>query len=475
MIASGNFDALRSTLLPEQQEKSMTSHVPGTGDRRNFLKQSGGLLAAGTAALAGTLPGAYAGEDSTIHLALIGCGNRGNGAVANALNTSPQGPIKLYAAADLSEHQIDRSLHALGEKYADKIDVPPERRFLGFQAYKEAIDALRPGDIAMCTTRAYIRPIHVEYAVQRGVHVFMEKPFACDPAGLQRMLRAGEEAERKGVKISAGLQCRHSPARAALIERIRNGDLGELSYVRANRLTSRRWMGDMGEKANDLIEQLQFGKISLLWVGSGHMVDNLIHQIDECCWLMDDWPVSCHAMGGREVGSTDRSQNVDIYSMEYTFPDGRKAFCGFRRALRGHQEFATFVHGSERAAQFSGNVHAATVHMFKDHRISKDNIVWSPTPDAQSPWDYEWVNFIDSIRNDKPHNEAKRAVYADFASLMGRAAAHTNQIVTWDEVVNSEFQFCDDLEELDYDSPPPVTADENGYFPAPHAGLWKEL
>ena len=105
--------------------------------------------------------------------------------------------------------------------------------------------------------------------------------------------------------------------------------------------------------------------------------------------------------------------------------------------LKGHSEFATYVHGSKRAGQFSGNVHNATVHMFKDHRIDKDNIAWTPTEDAETPWDYEWISFIDSIRNDKPHNETKRAVYADYASLMGRAAAHMNQIVTWEDVTNS--------------------------------------
>jgi len=422
-----------------------------------------------------SVPAVHAGEDNTIRLALIGCGGRGNGAVANALNTKDQGPIKLYAMADLDPKRMDNSFTSLTRKFADQVDVTEDRKFTGFQAYKKAIDVLRPGDVAMCTTRAYIRSLHVEYAVKKGIHVFMEKPFAPDPMGLHRMLRAGEEAEKKGVKIAAGLQCRHSPARAALIDKINGGEMGEIAYIRANRLTGRRGMGSMGEKSNDLMEQLQFGKINLLWVGSGHMVDNLIHQIDECCWLMDAWPISCHGMGGREVGSDDHGQNIDTYSMEFTFPNGKKAFCGFRRAHKGHNEFATFVHGTKKAGQFSGQTHRATVHMFKDQRISEDNIVWSPTPDAYSPWDYEWINFIHSIRNDKPHNEAMRAVYADYTSLMGRAAAHLNRIVTWDEVTSSKFQFCDYLDDLDYDNPAPVKADENGYFPAPVAGEWKEL
>ncbi len=420
-------------------------------------------------------PAVHAAEDNTIRLALIGCGGRGTGAVANALNTSSQGPIKLYAMADLHAQRIEGKLKVLKRDYAEHIDVASDRKFLGFDAYKDAIDVLKPGDIALCTTRPYIRPVHVEYAVAKGIHVFMEKPFACDPAGLRRMLQAAEAADKTGAKIAAGLQCRHSPARAALIEKIRGGEMGDLQYVRANRLTGRSWMGDMGPKSNDLIEQFDFGRIHLLWVGSGHMVDNLIHQIDECCWLMDDWPVSCHGMGGREVGSKDHGQNIDIYSMEYTFPNGKKAFCGFRRALKGHQEFATFVHGANRAGQFSGNIHKATVHMFKDQRISEDQIAWSPTPDEHNPWDYEWIDFIDSIRNDKPHNEARRAVYADYAALMGRAAAHTNQRVTWDQITNSSFQFCDYLDDLNYDSPPPVKADQDGYFLAPQAGVWSEL
>jgi len=453
----------------------MTKSTPSQNfSRRKFL-QNGSLAVAGTAVLSSSLAAVHAADDDTIRLALIGCGNRGSGAVTNAFDTRGQGPIELYAMADLRKEQIDLKYESLGTRFKDQMNVTEDRMFVGFEAYKQAIDVLRPGDVAICSTRAYIRPIHVEYAVKKGINVFMEKPFATDPRGLHRMLRAGEEAEKKGVKIAAGLQCRHSPARAALIDRINGGEMGEISYVQANRLTGRRWMANMGDKSNDFVEQLQFGKIQLLWVGSGHMVDNLIHQIDECCWLMDSWPVSCHGMGGREIGSDDRGQNLDTYSMEFTFPNGKKAFCGFRRALKGHQEFATFVHGSKKAGQFSGNIHKATVHMFKDRTIAKNNIAWSPTPDAKSPWEYEWINFVDSIRNDKPHNEAKRAVYADYASLMGRAAAHTNQTVTWDQVTGSQFQFCDNLDDLTYDTPPPITADEQGFFPLTHAGIWQEL
>ncbi len=443
-------------------------------NRRQFLKKSGSL-AAGAAVLGAISPAAFAAEDNTIRLALIGCGGRGTGAVADALKVKNAGPVKLYAMANLDEGRMNSSYKSLKEKFPDKVDVPDDRKFIGFKAYQKAIDILRPGDIALCTTRAYIRSVHVEYAIKKGINVFMEKPFASDPGGLHRLLRAGEMAEKKNLKIAAGLQCRHSPARQALIEKIRNGEMGDIPLIRANRLGGAGWLGNQGENANKLASQLQFGRIHLLYVGSGHMVDNLIHQIDECCWIKDAWPVSVDGLGGRVPLSKDLGQNIDIYSMEYTFADGSKAFCGFRRINKTRSDFATYIHGTKCAAQFSGNIHAATVHMFKDQRIERSNISWTPTKDAFSPWQYEWNVFIDDIRNDRPHNETKRAVYSDLTALMGRAACHTGQTVTWDDIMKSDFQFCNYLDDLDYDSPVPVKADKDGRFPTPIPGQWKEI
>jgi predicted dehydrogenase len=443
-------------------------------NRRQFLKHSGSL-AVGASVLGSLQPSVYARGDSTIRLALLGCGGRGTGAVGDALSVPNGGPTKLYATADLLSEKMERSITALKEKFPDKVDVTEDRKFRGFDGYKRAIDILRPGDVAMCTTRSYIRPLHVEYAISKGINVFMEKPFASDPGGLKRLLRADTVAKRKNLKVAAGLQCRHSPARQALIEKIRNGEMGDIPLIRANRLGGSNWLKSQGEDSNILMNQLQFGRIHLLWIGSGHMVDNLIHQIDECCWIKDAWPISAVGMGGREPNSEDHGQNIDLYSMEYTFADGTKAFCGFRRMKKARNEFATFIHGTKCAAQFSGRTHAATVHMFKDQRIEKSNIAWTPPKDQYSPWQYEWNELIKSIREDRPHNEIQRAVYSDLTSLMGRAACHTGQEVTWEQMMASNFQFCDYLDDLDYVSAAPVKADENGQFPVPIAGQWNEL
>jgi len=442
--------------------------------RRQFIQRSS-AMAAGTALVSGLARSVHAGEDNTIRLALIGCGGRGSGAVHDALSVRGEGPVKLYAMADLQAGKIAQALKAIKKEFDATVEVSEDRKFVGFDSYRKAIDILRPGDIAMCTTRAYIRPVHVEYAVKKGINVFMEKPFAPDPGGLHRLLRAAEEAEKKGVKIAAGLQCRHSPARKALIDQIRNGAMGEITLIRANRLGGSHWLTNQGKKCNDLLSQLEFGRIHLYWVGSGHMVDYLIHQIDECCWIKDAWPVEAVGFGGRVPASPDCGQNLDVYSIEYTFADGTKAFCGFRRINETRSDFATYIHGTKCAAQFSGNVHAATVHRFKDQRIGKEHIAWTPERDAYSPWQYEWNDFLHSIRHDRLHNEAKRAAYSDLTTLMGRAACHTGQAVTWDQMMKSTFQFCKDLDTLSAESPAPVQADKNGQFPVPIPGPWREI
>ena len=228
------------------------ANVTPKSTRREFIQQTS-ALAAGASVLGGALPAVHAADDHTIRLALIGCGHRGTGAVDNAMDVKNYGPVKLHAMADLNGTTLDKVHGALKAKLGEKIDVADDRKFIGFDAYKKAIDCLRPGDIAMCTTRAYIRPTHVEYAVKKGINVFMEKPFATDPVGLRRLLRAGEEAEKKGVKIAAGFQCRHSPARQAMIQQVRDGKLGEIPLIRANRLGGTGWLKPQGEKGNTFL------------------------------------------------------------------------------------------------------------------------------------------------------------------------------------------------------------------------------
>jgi len=437
------------------RRKVQSSHPPrGESSRREFLAVSG-KAAAGSAAIAAmAVPKVHAAEDNTIRLALIGCGGRGSGAAGNALSVPDGGPIKLFVMADLFEDRMVRSHKALSEQFGDAVDVPPERRFLGFDAYKKAVDSLRPGDIAMLTGYAAWRPVQMEYAVQKGINVFMEKSFACDPPAARRIIKAGEEAEKKNVKIAAGLMCRHSPARHELVRRIRDGELGELRLIRGYRMQS---VGPMRPKPADVKElhwQIRnFTKF--FWVSGGLFAEMDIHQIDEICWIKDALPVAHH--------------------VEYTFADGTKAIFDARYRRNCHNEFATYVHGTERAAQFSGNIHAPTVHIYRDQRCEEDNIDWKAPDDPYIHWQAEWNDLIDAIRNDRPYNEAKRAALSNVADMMARAAIHSGKIITWDEAYASNFQWCPGVDEMTDDTPPPVQADAEGRYPAPSPGEWVEI
>ncbi len=440
--------------------------------RRQFLRVSGATLA-GSALASTSIPHVYAGEDNTIQLALIGCGGRGSGAVRDACSV-PGGPVKLVAMADVVESKLKSSHRALTAALPDHIDVPPERQFLGFDAYREAIDLLRPGDVAMLTGYAGFRPHQLEYAVQRGVNVFMEKSFAADPPGARRVIAAGEEAEKKNLKIAAGLMCRHSVNRQELIRRMRDGQLGDIQLIRAYRMGP---VGPLRKKPEDEDELLwQFRNFTkFFWVSGGLFAEMDIHQIDEICWLKGELPVAAHGMGGRAANSIDCSQNLDSFSIEWTFADGTKATDVVRYLPGCYNEFATYVHGTRCAAQFSGNIHAGTVQTYRDQRIDKDNISWRAPEEQYTPWQAEWLELLKAIRQDLPHNEARRAAESNLVDMMGRAAVHSGQIITWDDVIKSEFRFCPGIEEMDYDTPPPLEADEEGRYPVPIPGTWSEV
>ncbi len=450
----------------------MTNNSPHPTSRREFLKNTSRFAAA--SALAGVaLPHVHAAEDNTIQLAIIGCGGRGTGAVANAFE-APGGPVKLVAMADLFPDKLNSSHKNLSEKYRDKIDVPRDRQFLGFDAYRKAIDCLRPGDVVLCTTHAAFRAMHVEYAVEKGMHVFMEKTFAPDPGGIKRILRAGEAAAKKNLKIAAGVMCRHSTARQALIQKIREGALGDIQLIRAYRMDDGYRMGPFPGKENELLWQIR-RSYEFLWASSGIFIELMIHQIDECCWIKDGWPVAAHGVGGRGPDSTDCSQNLDTYSIEYTFADGTKALVTGRYIPKCHTDFSTFVHGTKCAAQFSGNIHAPTVQIYKDQRVANNNIAWRPEREAVGPHQAEWDVLLDAIRKDRPHNEAQRGAYSNLAAIMGRAAVHSGKIITWEDALASDFQFCPNVDALTQDSPAPVKADEKGRYPAPIPGVTVEV
>ena len=212
---------------------------------------------------------------------------------------------------------------------------------------------------------------------------------------------------------------------------------------------------------------------SFLWLSGGAFSDFLIHNIDEACWMKNDWPVSAKASGGRHYREDYVDQNFDTYSVEYTFRDGTKFFMEGRTMPGAHSEFATYAHGSRGSAIVSTSGHwPSKARIYDGHQMNRDFQTWSfPQPETQNPYQVEWNDLIDAIKNDTPYNEVERGTKASLVTSMGRMAAHTGQIITYDDMLDSDHIFAPGLDKLTMDSPSPLMPDDDGRYPIPMPGL----
>jgi predicted dehydrogenase len=447
--------------------------------RRDVLKTSGKVAVAST--LAGlAIPAVHAAENNTIQVALVGCGGRGTGAAENALRAK-NGPTKLVAMADVFQDRLNGSYDYLKKfEKEKKVEVPSDRKFIGFDAYKNAMDCLRPGDIVILTTPPAFRWVHFTYAIQKGLNVFMEKPVTVDGPSTRKMLKLAEEARAKNLKVGVGLMCRHCASRGELYKRIKDGQIGDLMLLRAYRVKEPEGNAFSGPRPSNMPElHYQIRRFhSFLWASGGCYSDFLIHNIDECCWMKDAWPVMAKALGGRQYynysGGHDIDQNFDHYAVEYTFADGAKLLLQGRNTPGCWHEFASYAHGTKGSAIISTSSHAPSkCRLFNTQNNrddSKEGIIWRAPRREPDPYQLEWDHLLEAIRQDKPYNEAKRGAEASLVTAMGRMAAHTGQIVTFDGMLNCEHEFAPEVDRLKMDSPAPVQAGPDGKYPRPEPG-----
>ena len=381
------------------------------------------------------------------------------------------GPVKLVAMADAFSDRLEASRKNLSDTFQDRVDVPPDRRFVGFDAYRQAIDCLGPGDVVLLTTPAAFRPPHFEYAVQKGVHVFMEKSFAVDAPAARRLMKAAEASEQKGLKVAAGFMWRHSKAREEVIQRIHDGAIGDVHTLRIYRVHGPVHSGPKPANANELEFQIR-RPFSFNWLTGGFFIDWHCHNVDVACWAKGAWPVTAQGMGGRCYA--DAGNLFDHYTVEFTFADGAKLFAFSRHMANCWNEYADFAHGSRGSAVLMASLNEPKPRIYKNQHMVDDQVVWKFDGADPNPYHAEWQLLLDAIRQDKPHNEARRAAEANVAALMGRMAVHTGAYITWDQALNSTFQYVADIDSLGLDSPAPIQAGPDGMYAAPQPGLTQE-
>ncbi|HYE98674.1 MAG TPA: Gfo/Idh/MocA family oxidoreductase [Planctomycetota bacterium] len=448
-----------------------------TSSRRDFMKTAGGAAAA-SALTASVIPDVHARGRDEINVALIGCGGRGKGAAQDALQTQSQkGPIKLVALADLFPHRLKQAHDQIKDGFAAQMDVPEERKFVGLDAFKGAMDSLKKGDIAIFATPPAFRWVFLQYAIDKGLNTFLEKPVTVDGPTSKRMLELSKKVDEKNLKVGVGLMVRHCRGRQELKKRIEDGEIGEIIAMRAYRMH-----GPVGSAFSDpkpantteLNYQIQRFH-SFLWASGGLFSDFYIHQIDECSWMKGSWPVSAHAVGGRHYRGDKVDQNFDSYHVEYTYADGTKFFYDGRTMHGCHNQFFSGVHGSKGSAVVSLAGHTpGKVRTFKDQAMDEKNLIWAYPQPEKNPYHLEWEDLVDAVRNNTPYNEVKRGVEASVVTSMGRMAAHTGRIVTYDEMLNCPHEFAPGLDKLTPDSPAPLQPDKSGKYPIPEPGVKKD-
>ncbi len=424
--------------------------------RRQVVAASG--LAAG-AAMASTLASsAYAAPgDQTLKAALVGCGGRGTGAANDALDTSH--PIKLVAVADIFEDRVESSIGNLTKRHPDKVDVPKERRFVGFDAFQKAIDA--GVDIVIMATPPGWRPQHFEYAIKAGKHVFMEKPVAVDAPGVRRVLAAAAEAKKKNLKVGVGLQRHHHRIYQETIKRLQDGAIGDINFMRAY------WNGGgvWNRARQPGMNEMQYQNLNWYyfnWLCGDHIVEQHIHNLDVINWLKGAYPIAAQGVGGRQVRTgPENGQIYDHHMIEFMYADGSTMLSECRHIQGCWGSVSEHAHGSKGYANIGGGIIEP-----------KEGEKWRFRGDNPNPYKQEHEDLWDAVRNNKEFNEAENGALSTMTAIFGRMATYSGRMLRWDQALASNRVEAPGQDSYTWDSKPPVLPNADGLYPVPQPGTF---
>ncbi|QVL34809.1 Gfo/Idh/MocA family oxidoreductase [Telmatocola sphagniphila] len=393
-----------------------------TPNRREFVAAS---TVAGVGLLSG---GVFAAGNETIRIGLIGCGGRGSGAAVNALNADPN--VKLVAMGDAFPDRLESSLAGFLKKgkLKDKIDVPAERRFTGFDAYKNVI---ANSDVVLLCTPPHFRPMHLKAAIEAGKHVFCEKPVAVDASGVRSVMETARLAKQKNLALCSGFCYRYEFAKREWVKRIHDGVIGDVTAMQVNYNTGPLWWNrekkDWKPEQYSSMEYQMRNWYYYTWLSGDHLVEQHCHNIDKACWIMNSYPVAATGLGGRQLRTDEKYGNIfDHHSVIFEYENGARVFSFCRQmpgcssgvsdivfGTKGIGENQEFTEGYPRLKPNSGSA-------------------WKFTDPNSDMYDQEHVELFASIRKGSPINDGESAARSTLMAIMGRTATYTGQRVTWD-------------------------------------------
>ncbi|MGA2660708.1 MAG: Gfo/Idh/MocA family oxidoreductase [Verrucomicrobiota bacterium] len=395
--------------------------------RREFLKTS---VALGTslAVVGAPATAVHAAGSDTIRVGLIGCGNRGLGALMDCVQSSPG--VEVVALGDLFPDQVEGALARLKDNsrprdynssnswtLSDRVKVTRDTCFSGFDAYQKVIAS--GVDLVIVADPAHFRPLHVEAAVQAGKHVFMEKPVAVDPVGVRSIIESSERAKAKGLAMVAGAQRRHDPQYVELMKRIHDGAIGEVVGGQCYWFRGHLWVRERKPGWSDMEWQIR-NFVYFTWLCGDCMVETLLHNIDVVNWAFGGPPTSALGVGGRQVRVEPKYGSVyDHFTVEYEYPNGARTTAMCREMPDCQNRVAERIVGTKGVAWCDAGV----IQGEKPYKYDGPPV---------NPYAQEHVDLIQSIRKGEPINEGRRMAESNLTAIMGRMSAYTGVAVNWE-------------------------------------------
>lgn len=409
----------------------------GEFTRRDFLKAS--TATALSAPFIGS--STFGQEAGTLRVGLVGCGGRGTGAAAQALVGDEN--VKLVAMGDVFEERLNTSLETLQkEKIADKLDVSPERRFIGFDAYKRVIEN---SDVVLLATPPHFRPIHIKAAIDAGRHVFAEKPVAVDGPGVRAVLKACEEAKKKKLAVVSGLALRYSNGYRETIRRLHEGQVGDVVSLQINDYRGPIWVKPRQPGWTDMEYHMR-NWYYFTWLSGDFNVEQHVHMLDICSWVMkDQYPISAVGTGGRAVRTGPEYGNIyDHHAVIYEYANGVKLFAQCRQQAGTANEISVSVMGTKGKAYMTSRSWDITA-----------GEKWKFTTPPDNAFEIEHAELFRGVRKGEPVNNGEYMSKSTLMAIMGRMATYTGQKVTWEQAMNS----AEDLSpsSYDWDAKPPIS------------------
>ena len=370
-----------------------------------------------------------AADGQELKAGVIGCGGRGSGAAFNFLNAA--NGVTIVALGDTFQERVD---DLAGKLKKDKnIDIPADKRFVGLDAYKQVIDS--GVDVVIIATPPVFRPVHFQYATEKGKHSFLEKPICVDPVGYRTIMATAKQADAKNLRVITGTQRHHQRPYVESYKKIMEGMIGEITggtvYWNQNML----WFRERQKDWNDC-EYMIKDWVNWKWLSGDHIVEQHVHNIDVFTWFSGLKPVKAVGFGSRHRRVT--GDQYDNFSIDFTMENGIHMHSMCRQIDGCVNNVSEFIQGTK------GSWDSSTMEI-KD---LAGNVVWKYDFEAEKanfkqndPYTLEHVNWINSIRGNKPLQQASETAISNMAAIMGRESAYTGAETTWDAMTASPLDY----------------------------------